>query len=241
MQNAKRKVQNEEPRRFSLRSAFCILHSAFSPAYTLVELFLTLAVLMIVLGMMINLSNRVRKQSAEKVTREMLSRLTVLMAQYQNQYGQLPPITPLLAGDSARPDEASLLASALQNSNDYCRYLHLQPRASGGDDPIASALHSSPSSPVTGNRLPDDAIPHDTAPHDMVPHDTAPHDMVPHDMVLEDAWGSPIVFMAHQHPAVGMAPGDHFFFFSAGQDRKYLTREDNLYSYEETTLIRNAE
>jgi hypothetical protein len=47
-----------------------------------------------------------------------------------------------------------------------------------------------------------------------------------------DAWGSPIVFMPHQHPKVGMAAGDHSFFFSAGPDRKYLTRQDNLYSYE---------
>lgn len=49
---------------------------------------------------------------------------------------------------------------------------------------------------------------------------------------LRDAWGSPIVFMPAQHPAIGMAPQDHFFLFSAGPDRQYLTREDNLYSYE---------
>ena len=50
---------------------------------------------------------------------------------------------------------------------------------------------------------------------------------------LRDAWGSPIVFMPAKHPWVGTAPQDRFFFFSAGPDRRYLTQDDNLYSYEE--------
>jgi type II secretory pathway pseudopilin PulG len=49
-----------------------------------------------------------------------------------------------------------------------------------------------------------------------------------------DAWGCPIVFMPKMHPGIGMAPGDKYFFFSAGPDRKYLSREDNLYSYDRT-------
>jgi hypothetical protein len=49
---------------------------------------------------------------------------------------------------------------------------------------------------------------------------------------LLDAWGSPIVYMPGQHPRIGMAPNNNSFFFSAGQDRKYLSRPDNLYSYE---------
>ena len=48
-----------------------------------------------------------------------------------------------------------------------------------------------------------------------------------------DAWGHPVVFMPRQHPAIGMAGGDRFFFFSPGPDGLFLTREDNLYSYEE--------
>ena len=47
-----------------------------------------------------------------------------------------------------------------------------------------------------------------------------------------DAWGSPIAYMPSQHPLIGMAAGDRSFFFSAGPDRRYLTRQDNLYSYE---------
>lgn len=49
---------------------------------------------------------------------------------------------------------------------------------------------------------------------------------------VRDAWGSPIVFMSQMNPAIGMNPKG-WFFFSAGPDRQYLTREDNLYSYDQ--------
>lgn len=49
---------------------------------------------------------------------------------------------------------------------------------------------------------------------------------------VRDTWGSHVLFLPRQHPAVGMAPGDRFFFVSAGPDRQFLTRDDNLYSYE---------
>jgi type II secretory pathway pseudopilin PulG len=49
---------------------------------------------------------------------------------------------------------------------------------------------------------------------------------------VRDAWGSPIIFMSHIHPAIGMNPKG-WFFFSAGPDRQYLTRDDNLYSYDQ--------
>lgn len=48
---------------------------------------------------------------------------------------------------------------------------------------------------------------------------------------LYDSWGSPIVFMPRMHPAIGMSPKG-WFFVSAGPDRRFMTREDNLYSYE---------
>ncbi|MDB5332185.1 MAG: hypothetical protein JWP03_3336 [Phycisphaerales bacterium] len=50
---------------------------------------------------------------------------------------------------------------------------------------------------------------------------------------LRDAWGTPIVFMPQQHPAVGTALQNRRFFFSAGPDRLFLSLDDNLYSYEE--------
>ena len=49
--------------------------------------------------------------------------------------------------------------------------------------------------------------------------------------VVRDAWGSPIVFLPKMNPAIGMA-AKGWFFFSAGPDRRYTTKTDNLYSYE---------
>jgi type II secretory pathway pseudopilin PulG len=181
----------------SSRSDFCI---SSRRGYTLVELFITLGILAIVLGLMINLANRVRRESTDQVTRQVLARLTVLMEQYQKRYDGLPPVQPLVEG-AKPPGEPALALLARQNNADFVRYLHLTGVAKGpaaGDDPLAESF----------GRSPTDAG------------------------VLEDPWGSPIVFMPRQHPAIGMAPNDTFFFFSAGPDRLFLTREDNVYSYE---------
>jgi len=53
---------------------------------------------------------------------------------------------------------------------------------------------------------------------------------------LRDAWGDPIVFLPHYHPDIGTPPGGQYFFVSAGPDGRYLTRADNLYSYENPAL-----
>jgi hypothetical protein len=49
---------------------------------------------------------------------------------------------------------------------------------------------------------------------------------------LDDEWGNPIVFMSSGNKYIGTAAGGKSFFFSAGRDGKYLTLDDNLYSYE---------
>jgi type II secretory pathway pseudopilin PulG len=173
--------------------------------YTLVELFLTLAVLMIILGLMINLANRVRRESADRLTRQTLARLTVLMGEYQARHnGELPAAQPLVDSGQAI-DETTLHAAARLNNADFVTALNL----------AALAKKSNPSDDATNDPLRSSLI--TTGP------DTG---------LLEDPWGSPIVFMPRQDPAIGMAPGDAFFFVSAGPDRKYLTREDNVYSYE---------
>lgn len=48
-----------------------------------------------------------------------------------------------------------------------------------------------------------------------------------------DAWGKTIGYLAHHHSLIGMAPQNRPFFFSAGPDGQYLTRQDNFYSYEQ--------
>ena len=50
---------------------------------------------------------------------------------------------------------------------------------------------------------------------------------------VRDAWGNPVGFLPSQNPRIGMAPQNQPFFFSAGPDGRFLTRQDNLYSYEQ--------
>jgi type II secretory pathway pseudopilin PulG len=189
---------------------FCRSHGKCAPAgrplrgkiprsccrgYTLVELFLTLAVLMIILGLMRNLANRVRGASADQLTRQVLAQLTAAMADYQTVHHELPPVQSVAETGQA-PSEYTLQLLARQNNADFVRYLHLDKMAKTGkpgNDAIAQSMNAG---------------------------------------VLEDPWGSPIVFMPSQHPAIGMAPGDAFFFVSAGPDRLFLSHDDNFYSFE---------
>jgi type II secretory pathway pseudopilin PulG len=52
-----------------------------------------------------------------------------------------------------------------------------------------------------------------------------------------DAWGKTIGYLMHHHPFIGMAPQNRPFFFSAGPDAQYLTRQDNFYSYEQVLPV----
>jgi prepilin-type N-terminal cleavage/methylation domain-containing protein len=189
-----------------LRSSFCVLpRRRWRRGYTLVELFLTIAVLAIILGLMVDLANRVRRTSADKLTRQLLQQLNALMDNYlEHSNGQLPPVTPFLE-TMPIPDEPALQIAAAQNNADFVRYLRTQ-----------SDL-SMPTKSITDKQDVFAGLPLNL------------YDEV----TLHDPWGSPIVFMPRQHPLIGMAPGDKFFFFSAGPDRRFLSRQDNLYSYEE--------
>ncbi len=172
-------------------------------AYTLVELFLTIAVLMIVLQLMVSLSNRVRRESADRLTRQMLRDLAVRMDDYiAANGGAVPEITPLI--DTGPIDESTLQKVARQNNAQFLKCLNLPPAGAGRTtepDDLARNVHRD------GAGQP----------------------------ALDDPWGTPIVFMPRQDPAIGMAPNNRAFFFSAGPDTLFLTREDNLYSYEEET------
>ncbi|MGB7159949.1 MAG: type II secretion system protein [Tepidisphaeraceae bacterium] len=169
-------------------SALCPLPFAFCRrAFTLIEMLTTVAILVIVLGLMVSLARDVRNRSAERVTKDMLARLERLMEQYASRSPAKlpPPITPLIESAAGTPvEDAGFHAAALRNNTDFAAALRAQ---AGPDDPAPSFF---------------------------------------------DAWGHPVVFMPRQHPAIGMAGGDRFFFFSPGPDGKFLTREDNLYSYE---------
>jgi len=175
-------------------------------AFTLIELLNTVAVLVIVLGLMVSLARDVRTRSADRLTKDLLRRLDELFRQYQSRLPRnltaeerlrYPIVHPLF--DQLTPEEGHLRENALANNRELIRCLKSQVDLSGtkfNDLSIANY----------------------------------------NEVNLLDAWGSPIVYMPHQHPLVGMAAGDRPFFFSAGPDRKYLTRQDNLYSYESDGL-----
>ena len=158
----------------------------------------TIALLVIVMGLMSSLARRVRAESAETVTKSLLRSLDVLMSQYQTRHHQLPAIAPLIPGylkEGQLPEEPSLQTEALRNNRQMLRVLRGQLSAGGG------VFGDQPAS-------------------------------IYNELTLRDAWGTPIVFMPSFHSAIGTAPGDRFFFVSAGPDGHFLTRDDNLYSYE---------
>ena len=164
--------------------------------FTLVETLTTIALLVIVLGLMVSLSRHVREASADELTKDILRRLDAVMDVYVHQNGTIPAVTLFVSGQQIPPEP------------------QLRPRAERNDESFVRALKSA--GLLTG-RFDDLSIAY---------YDEAR---------VRDAWGSPIVFMSHMHPAIGMNPKG-WFFFSAGPDRQYLTRDDNLYSYDQPVV-----
>ena len=167
--------------------------------FTLIELLTTIAVLVVVFGLVISLANFVRNTSATELTVSLLRKMEEQLAHYVRRGdGKLPYVTPF-DPQPGNGEDVGLVRSARQNNEDLVRALESQANLAAS---VFADLPSSVYDPVT--------------------------------QTVRDAWGRPIVFMATMHPAIGMALDDRPVFFSAGPDRKYLTREDNLYSYEAT-------
>jgi hypothetical protein len=162
----------------------------------------TVALLIIVLGLMVSLARYVRRRSAEELTRRILVNLHTAMLDYVQQGegggqpGAIPGVEPLIDPKDVRtPDEAELQRRALINNRQFILFFRTHkglPNKAFRDLPLS---------------IYDEAT-------------------------VRDAWGTPIVFMPGMHRQIGMAPGNEWFFFSAGPDRQYLTRDDNQYSYE---------
>lgn len=209
--------------------------------FTLIEVATTVAVLIIVLGLMVSLARQVRKQAGMTLTKDLLRRLDLAMGQYAQRNGKkVPAVTPFppaaagaaVAGETGpigavqtRPaaGPATLARDTSSEENEPlpdARALLEAARANNRD--FVAALKSE-GQPGAGNGM--------GALGDLPAS-------VYDEVYLRDAWGSPIVFMPSKHKWVGTAPHDRFFFFSAGPDREYLTQDDNLYSYEEAGVGR---
>jgi hypothetical protein len=202
------------------------------------------ALLIIVLGLMVSLAWDVRQQSSERLTKDLLRKLQVLMNQYVERNKRLPQVSPFIETvEPARETPVVPLAAAPRRGE----------RAAGEGKAGRTAGKDSTgdTTPLRAeDELPDEATllaaaeannrdfvlalrAEATSPQ---PELFGPVGGTMYDEVtLRDAWGTPLVFMPAQHPAIGMALGNKPFFFSAGPDRKFRTLEDNLYSYEQGT------
>ena len=187
--------------------------------FTLVEVLVTVAALIIVLGLMANLARSVRRQASEAQTKYLLKTLTELLNKYVARNNQLPRISPFLPGleiTATRPVDASPAErrrAALDLPLPDEPRLREAARANNRDVVAALRSEAGPQSDIFGPAAGENG----GAPG---------YDRLP------DAWGREIVFMPRGHPAIGTALEDKPFFFSPGPDGSYHTLEDNLYSYE---------
>ena len=140
------------------------------------ELLLGFVALTLVLGVVVSLARRVRRDAAHGLAGRVLADLDAALAEYRRTHRADPDVPPLLAGGAAAADGAVLRERGGANALGVAAALGVEPRA--------------------------------------------------------DPWGTPIVYVAGYDPQLGMAAGGRAFFMSAGPDRRYLTRDDNLYSYE---------
>src|SRR3954471_17116550 len=102
--------------------------------FTLIEMLTTVAVLIIVLGLMVSLARYVRNSSATQLTRGLLVDLDTAMSSYCTRYHlRAAPVVALAPADQPLPDEEALLLSAEANNVDYVRLLK-QAGALGGEE-----------------------------------------------------------------------------------------------------------
>jgi prepilin-type N-terminal cleavage/methylation domain-containing protein len=179
-------------------------------AYTLIEMLTTIAILVIALGLMVSLARRVRAQSARALTESVLLKLDGLMAQYVSRHHQLPVVAPFVP--EVKEDKGDKLATVAVAAAAKIEEPMLQRSALRNNRELVHVLRGQ--SNLGGSAFSDLPI------------------SLFDEVTLRDAWGTPIVFMPKFHPDVGMAPNDRYFFVSAGPDGHFLTRDDNLYSYE---------
>jgi type II secretory pathway pseudopilin PulG len=176
--------------------------------FTLLEMLTTVAALIILMGLAVSLAREVRRRSADELTRDVLAQLDIMLRRYEARHdGAIPAVAPLIpVGPFRSPTTTSADSLTLPDAATLARTAGQNNR-----DLVEAFRRSGGFADELFGKLP-----------------RTMYD----DQTLRDAWGQPIVFMPTMHPQIGMAEGNRPFFFSAGPDRDYLTREDNLYSYE---------
>src|SRR5438128_1218948 len=87
--------------------------------FTLLEMLTTVAVLVIVLGLMVDLAGYVRNRSATDLAHQVLASLDAAMQTYQKTYHTYPAIHPFTETADLSEDEETLLRNARQNNRDF--------------------------------------------------------------------------------------------------------------------------
>ena len=105
----------------------CPTKARSSPGFTLLEMLTTVAVLVILLGLMVSLARYVRNALAVEVTKDLLHKLDGLMQQYQANHGgaipQVSPFIPPAVLEGQRLDEQELQKNAERNNREFVRIL----------------------------------------------------------------------------------------------------------------------
>jgi len=94
-------------------------------ALTFIEMLTTMAALVILLGLVVSLAQRVRSRSAETLTRQLLAQLEAVMSQHQSPdyatlHAALGEVPPLLM-DEKKLSDADLRKRAEENSAQFVR------------------------------------------------------------------------------------------------------------------------
>jgi type II secretory pathway pseudopilin PulG len=168
------------------------------------ELLLVILGLTLLLGLMVSLARRVRRESSHNLAERVLVELEVALDAYRSAHDRLPGVMPLLPREDVDEAEfeSTLAGRVLPHNRQVVAALGLAELGEARADSTAvTALDALGLLAFDGQ-------------------------------TLRDPWGTPIAYLPRYDPRVGMAAGDRPFFFSAGPDRRFLTREDNVYSYE---------
>jgi prepilin-type N-terminal cleavage/methylation domain-containing protein len=102
--------------------------------YTLIEMLTTVAALVILLALMVSLARYVRDRSAQDLTRQVLSRLNLLLAQYGSANDSLSRSVPrLIPRSDQKVDETALGQAAADNNRAFVKFF----RQLSGDQAFA--------------------------------------------------------------------------------------------------------
>ena len=190
--------------------------------FVLVEILLIAAVLWIAIGLLISLSRHVRSRSAESDTARMLWKAHLALSRAQSAQASTDGATGIVSSSTVA--EASAVGG-------LPKPLGLDELAIASPKTVRQTLdgHNRVLVHALLQSMPDDEA---NDPRSQVAWARLSRSMFD-GQTLRDAWGTPVVLARGDDQRLGLAPGRRDYCLSAGPDRNFLTRDDNLYSFEQ--------